>query len=146
VAGDDLYRDAVAAIDRAESRGAAEIQRLAEGHRVYAEAQALFAQDRLSEAGPGLAAARESLARSGSPFEHRAALDLAIVDYVSGRSEDASTRLSELGAAARTARHAYIAARATWIQGLIAFGQLRLVDARARYEETLSAFEVMGDG
>jgi hypothetical protein len=145
VAGDDLYRDAVQAIDRAESRGAEDVRRLAAAHLLYADAQALFADDRFADAAAGLAASRAALAASESAFSQRAAIDLAAVAYVSGRSAEALTSLDEIGNVSRRARHAYVAARVSWFQGLIAFGQGRLSDARARYDDALAAFEEAGD-
>jgi CHAT domain-containing protein len=49
--------------------------------------------------------------------------------------------LGEGFARARAAGYSHVQARATWFQGLLAFGQGRLGDAQALYEETLATFE-----
>ncbi|MFA5908295.1 MAG: CHAT domain-containing protein [Vicinamibacterales bacterium] len=145
VAGDSLYRDVVAAIDRAEARGPAAVTALAAAHATYATAAALYAEDRFAEAAPGLSASRSLLAGSGSPFADRPALDLATILYVGGKADDALATLSSTLASAQASGYAFHEARATWIQGLIAFGQGRLAEAQSRYEQTLASFERMGD-
>ena len=145
VAGDDLYRDAVAAIDRAESSGGDAVHRLAAAHSAYARAHTLFANERLTDAAPGLAAARDGFAASGSPFELRAAIDLVVCTYVRGETDAAVASLSRIESVAKPRHYAYIAARVSWLQGLIAFGAGRLAEAGAKYEATLQAFQDIGD-
>lgn len=142
--GDALYVDAVSAIHRAEGRGAA-LGALAQAHTDYAAAAALHAEDRFSDAAPGLASSRTGLLAAGSPFADRVALDLATALYVGGKAAEATTLLDAASQIAETAGYAYNAARATWIKGLIAFGQSRLAEAQANYEQTLAGFERMGD-
>ena len=144
VAGDALYVDALSAIHRAEGRGAA-LSALARAHADYATAAALHAEDRFSDAAPGLTAARTGFLAAGSPFADRAALDLATVLYVGGKAAEATTLLDGVSRTADAAGYSYHAARATWIKGLIAFGQSRLAEAQANYEQTLAGFERMGD-
>src|SRR5688572_23925808 len=139
VAGDALYRDAVAAIDRASS-----VQKLAEAHREYAVAVALFNEDRFAAAQPGLQQARAGFTASSSPYALRAHVDLATVGYV---SEPASAKqsLESIASDAQSADYRYVAARAAWIQGLIAVAQGRLGDSQTHYDDTLAMFERMGD-
>ncbi|MGE0862526.1 MAG: CHAT domain-containing protein [Vicinamibacterales bacterium] len=143
VAGDQLYRDAVTAIDRAGSDE--QLRALARGHAAYAAAAALFAEDRFADAAPGLAAAHKQLSASASPFADRAALDLSTVFYVSGKANEAAAMLDAVGRRANESSYAYNGARSTWIKGLIAFGRSRLAEAQFLYEQTLAGFERMGD-
>jgi CHAT domain-containing protein/tetratricopeptide (TPR) repeat protein len=143
VAGDSLYRDTVAAIDRAGNGEAA--RALAHGHALYAGAAALFAEDRFADAAPGMAASRTQLVSSGSPYAIRPMLDLGAIAYVRSNYEGATSALGEVRSVATANGYAYVSGRAAWFQGLIAFAQGRLAEAEANYEDTLSTFERMGD-
>jgi len=145
VAGDNLYQDAVAAIDRTEALGRGALVTLAAAHRQYAEAAVLFSDDRFADAAGPLTAAREQLSAANSPFVYRATLDLGAVAYFRGRSDEASRLVDPLQQVARTTGYSNIGARITWQLGLIATGQGRLGDAQSLYEATLDAFERMGD-
>ena len=141
VAGDALYQDAVVAIDRAGlSRRA-----LATAHRQYADAAALLTNDRFAEAVPQLATTRTAFRNLGSPFEHRVAVDLGTTGYVGGQYDDAAATLRATRDAAQANGYPSLVARTSWFEGLIAFAQGRLPDARAHYEETLATSERMGD-
>jgi len=143
IGGDQLYRDAVAVIDGAGSD--AQRRALARGHAAYATAAALFAEDRFADAAVALASARDGLTDALSPFAYRATLDLSAATYFLGRGAEATKLLEALDETARTRGYAHIAARTTWQMGLIAFGQGRLAEAQSHYEQTLAAFERMGD-
>lgn len=145
VAGDALYRDAVAAIDRAEARGSEAVNVLAGAHAQYAAAAELFTADRFSDARPGFTTARDAFAAADSPFEIRAAIELGAIAYATGNGGDTLALLATTLPKAEARSYAFSAGRATWFQGLVAFGQGRLGDAQDRYEATLSTFERMGD-
>ena len=87
IAGDSLYRDAVAAIDRAGNGDS--LRALARGHALYANAAGLFAEDRFADAAPGMASARAQLSAAGSPFAIRPTLELGAIGYVRGNYDDA---------------------------------------------------------
>lgn len=142
-AGDALYRDVVAAIDRAEARGARNA--IAAAHGAYLEAQAIFAQELFAQAAPKLATARTALLSAGSPLAHRAAIDLAgttmaRIDYPGTLAAIASVKADGLANG-----YAFVVARAYWFEGLVAFAQGRLGDTQARYEDLLGQVEQMGD-
>ena len=143
IAGESLYRDTAAAIDRAGSDAARRV--LARGHSLYAGGAALFAQDRFTDAAAGITAGRAQLVASGSPFAVRPALDLIAIAYVGGKYDNALRDLADVRAVATANGYAYAAARASWFQGLIAFAQSRLADTQSNYEDTLASFERMGD-
>ena len=143
IAGDALYRDAVAAIDRASASGAS--TRLARAHQQYAQAARLTADDQHSAAVPLLGDARQALATAGSPFQWRAALDLGASSYYTGRARDAAPILNDIIRTAQSDGYGYLEGRARWQQGLAAFLQGSLHQAQAHYEETLDVFERMGD-
>ncbi|MEO8677902.1 MAG: CHAT domain-containing protein [Vicinamibacterales bacterium] len=145
VAGDALYRDTVAAIDRAESRGPAALTDLARAHAKYANAAALFSDDRYGEASGGLASSRDELTAAGSPLAIRPAEDLAGVALVNGTSQTMLGPLSDALAAAQSHGYTYAAGRASWFQGLIAFNQGRIADARSKYDDALQTFDTMHD-
>ena len=145
VGGDALYRDAVAAIDRTHARGPAALQELAAAHRSYAEAVAIFMQDRFADAAPKLIAARARLESAGSPFAHRVSIDIAGTTLVRADYAPTLTAIEAVKAAAQGNGYQYLQARAFWFEGLVAFAQGRLGDTQAHYEDTLSTFERMGD-
>lgn len=145
VAGDQLYRDTVAAIDRADGHGANTLRELARAHRNYASAAVLYGEDRFSEAVPGLTSSRAGFIAAASPFADRAALDLSTVLYVGGKANEANTLLNSVSDRASASAYAYNSARAAWVKGLISFGQGRMAEAQSHYEQTLAAFERMGD-
>ena len=145
VAGDSLYRDAVAAIDRAGVAGARSSAHLASAHQRYARAAKLTAEDQHSAAVPLLVDARQALSAAGSPFQWRAALDYGASAYYTGRAREAAPVLDEIIRTAQSAGYGFLEGRARWQQGLAAFLQGSLDQAQARYEETLGVFERMGD-
>jgi len=142
VGGDSLYLDTVSAIARADAR---RLPALAQAHATYASAFALHAEDRFADALPGLTTARAGFVAANSPFADRAALELSTVLYVSGKADEALALLEGVSRTADTAGYAYNAARASWVNGLIAFGQSRLADTQTLYEQTLAGFQRMGD-
>jgi CHAT domain-containing protein len=139
IAGDHLYADTVAAIDRLPADGRRPIAR---AHRVYADAAALFVDDRATASIPGLTEARNVFEKAGYPFVSRVALDLA---YTAARTVENAAALERLGAVARAKGYANIATRIAWQQGLTAMLQGQLAEAQNRFEETLSGAEAMGD-
>ena len=138
-----LYVDAVAAIDRA---GRAARRPLAQAHRDYAAAAALFNDDRFAAAAPGFASARGTIlatARSRS----RAALHQGAVAYVSGRARKPSHD-SECHARRRRERKRYVYAARSRRPGSWACSRSRrgsFGEAQSRYEDTLDTFTRMGD-
>ncbi len=144
-AGDDLYADAVATIDRTGTQRGSGLRRLAAAHREFAAAATLIADDRFGEATPGLTEARSGFASAGSAFAARADLDLAVVAFYTGRGSQVDSALTALGTLAQARRYPFVAGRVAWVQGLVAFGQGRYVDARVAWEFTLTTFEQMRD-
>ena len=145
VAGDALYRDAVAAIDRAEARGVDALRELAKAHAKYAQAATLFADDRFADAGAGLTIARDALLAAGSPFTIRPSVELAGVALIGGRSDTMLSPLASAASLAGSRGYSYVSGRATWFQGLIAFNQGRIAEARSKYEESVQTFDTMHD-
>ena len=139
ITGDTLYRDAVAAVDRAERRGPAAILALAEAHAAYADAAALARQDLFSAAVPKLTVARAQLDAAGSPFAVRAAQDLAGAQYYNRKLADAATMAATVLEVSRAAGYRNLESRATWLGGLVAFGEGRYGDARDSWEQMLAA-------
>ena len=145
VAGDALYRDAVRAIDQAEPGTGNAMTALARAHADYAEAAGLFGEDQFARAQAPFTTAQRLLASANSPFALRASIELGAIAYAVGKADEASRIFDSALAVAQSKGYAYAAARATWFQGLIAIGQGRLGDAQLSTDETLSAFERMGD-
>jgi len=140
VAGDAVYMDAVAAIDRAT--GASRLT-LAGAHRDYAAAAAQVNQDAYAAALNGFASAR---ARFGnSSFAALAALNEAGITFIIGRADEAEPALAASRDASRAKGYAYAGARADWFLGLIAMGQGRFGEGQSRYEDALDTFTRMGD-
>jgi CHAT domain-containing protein/tetratricopeptide (TPR) repeat protein len=143
IAGDALYRDAVDAIDRAETRD--ESERLAKAHKTFAAASAVFDEDRFAAAAPGLTAVRTEFIALGSPFATLADVELAAINYVASRYDAADETLANVATLAASKNYRFAGARATWFRGLIAFAQGRIADAQDYYEQTLATFDSMGD-
>jgi CHAT domain-containing protein len=142
ISGDALYRDVVAAIDRAQGAG---LQALARAHRQYADAAIIYGNDDYQRTLSLMPEAANALQAAGSPYWIRPTLDLTTVLYGSGRYDDVAARLNQVLATARAHQYAYADARVTWIQGLSAFAQGHLSDAQTHYEDTLASLERMGD-
>lgn len=141
VSGDAFYADAVLSIDRAGS--ATPLRALAEAHLDYASAVAVFSDDRF---GASLAGFASSRARFGdSPYAVMAALHEGAIAYVSGRIDEADTKLNGTLATARAKNYSYIAGRSNWFLGLVAMGQSRFGDGQSHYEEAIDTFTRMGD-
>jgi CHAT domain-containing protein len=143
VAGDAIYNDAAAAIVRAANNGAS--LRLAQAHMTYARASLLFTQDAFAEAITPLTASRDELRAVNSPFSLLADIQLAAIDYVSGRHTQGDSSLATTLSITTARNYLYASARATWFRGLIAYAQSRLADAQTHYEDVLATFEQMGD-
>jgi len=141
VAGDAVYADAVSAIERAESP--ASLKELAEAHRDYGLATALFNQDAYTEALRGFASSRVRF--HDSSFAVLAALNEAGISFITGRAEEAERSLSAVRDVAASKGYGYAVGRANWFLGLIAMGRSRFADGQSRYEEALDAFTRMGD-
>ena len=145
VAGDALYRDAVATIDQAEVKGGSSLVALATAHRNYVDAAAILRADRFAAAVPALESAHDRLTKATSPFAVRAAIDLAAAGYYTSEYDQALLRLKGAQATANAKGYEWVRGHASWVQGLIAFAQSRVSDAQAHYEDTLAIFERMGD-
>ena len=145
ITGDALYRDAVAAIDRAERQGPVARRALAEAHAAYADAASLTRQDLFSAAAPKLSAARAQLDAAGSPFVVRATQDLAGALYYSRKMADASALAAGVLEVSRAAGYRSLESRATWLQGLVAFAEGHYGDARAAWEQMLASAEQGAD-
>ncbi|MBY0497567.1 MAG: CHAT domain-containing protein [Cyanobacteria bacterium] len=145
VTGDALYHDVVLSIDRATSEGRSALLALARAHRRYESGSRAFAEDQLGSAKVGFTAALQELTATRSPLAVRAGIELGALAHISGAADEALARLGAGLTTARARGYLYGAARCTWFQGLVAFGQGRLGDAQAHYEDTLATFEQMGD-
>jgi tetratricopeptide (TPR) repeat protein len=144
ISGDNLYRDAIGAIDRAEGRGPTALHRLAQAHATYASAAALVRAEQFSAARPALAQAVAALTNTGSAFASRAALDVATATFYSRPVSDTTLAL-DAAAAMDGADYPYVTGRIAWTRGLVAFNEGRFADVRAQYEHALSTFDRAGD-
>ena len=88
VAGDALYADEVALIDRLSD---AARRTLASAHRDYAAAAALFSNDRANAALPAFKSARKQF--GNSPFLALATFNEGAIAYASVRNDEAKTHL-----------------------------------------------------
>ena len=143
--GDSLYRDAVTAVDRAGRQGSVALRDLAAAHAAYADAASLARQDLFSAASPKLLAARAQLEAARSPFAVRADLDLAGSYYYGRKTAETSELATRILDVSRAAGYRNLESRATWLQGLVAFGEGRYGDARAAWEQMLAAAEQGAD-
>jgi len=139
VAGDAIYADAVAVIDRAGSSN----RLLAQAHRDYATATSVFNDDRFGASLPGFKLARAEF--GNSPFAVLAAIHEGAVAYVSGRYDEAEATLNGTLATARNRGFEYASGRSSWLLGVIAMGRSQFGNGQARYEEAIDTFTRMGD-
>ena len=143
IAGDQIYSDTVTAIERAGRRGTT--RTLAVAHRQYAEAARAFAADSFPAAVTGFEASLPGFRSGDSPFAVRALVELGAVANITGNGPKAVALLQEGLASARRGGYAFAAARASWFLGLAAFSRGELGAVQTYYEDTLAAFEQMGD-
>ncbi|MBY0493961.1 MAG: CHAT domain-containing protein [Cyanobacteria bacterium] len=140
VAGDAVYADAVAAIDRADASGR---RSLAGAHRDYAIAAAQFNQDAYVAALRGFAAVGPRLGHSS--FATLAALHQGAITYITGRAAEAEPSLVATRDTASAKGYTYVSGRASWFLGLIAIGRSNFGGGQANYEDALDTFGRMGD-
>lgn len=145
IAGDQLYVDSVLAIERAHASSPAAVQALAAAHRQYTAAALALAEDRFPVAASAFDSALRQLRGAGSPFAVRALIETGAMAHISGNGALALPLLEEGLAIARRDGYAFAAARSTWLLGLTAFGRGQLDEVQAYYDDTLAAFERMGD-
>ena len=144
VSGDALYRDAVAAIER--TNGNVESRRaLALAHAQYVEVSKLYADDQYTQALPRLREAKAGFEAARTPYAIRPAIDLASIVNITGRYAEGAQLLDAAFATAASAQYGFAAGRVAWLQGLAAFQQGRLPEAQSKYEDTLAAFDRLGD-
>jgi CHAT domain-containing protein len=141
VSGDAVYADAVAAIDSAGTP--ASLARLAEAHRQYAAAAALFNQDAYAAALTEFSSSRKGFGHSS--FDVLASLHESAIAFILGRADEAGRGLNATAETAQAKSYGYASGRANWFLGLLAVGQGNFGDGEARYEEALDAFNRMGD-
>lgn len=144
-AGDALYVDSIAAIDRATAVGSAQLAQLAAGHRRYIDAASAFSNDQFDVALKGFEEAQRQLADFGSPFAVRAEIERGGIAHATGRNDDAAPLLTRGADVAAAHGYAFAEGRATWFLGLVTFSRSQLGDVRNYYERTLSTFERIGD-
>ena len=143
VAGDAVYRDGIALIDRAPSEVVR--QRTAAAFRTYATASAVLSEDRFNDAFAGLSAAQAQLTALDSPVAQLASLGLGTVAYVRSNYGDAERVLGGVQAIGDAKSYAYATGRASWLRALASFNQGRYGDAQLHYEDSIATFERMGD-
>jgi CHAT domain-containing protein len=143
IAGDAIYTDIASLIGRTINPQA-KLQ-LARAHREFARGSALFNQDRFGDAAPIIANALAELRTAGSPAAVIGDVQLAAIQYVDGKLEQSDKNLAAAHATAVSRNYLYVAARATWFRGLVAFAQGRPNESQVFYEDTLATFERMGD-
>jgi tetratricopeptide (TPR) repeat protein len=144
-AGDSQYADSVAVIDRAEILGAPTLRRLASAHQQYIRAASAFTNDRFPEAAANYEEAKRQLDAFNSPFALRAEIEFGALANITGRTDEAIAILTKGVEAARVRGYAFAEGRSNWFLGLAAFNKGQLGDARNHYEQTLAAFERIGD-
>ncbi|MEW6320653.1 MAG: CHAT domain-containing protein [Acidobacteriota bacterium] len=141
VAGDRLYADTVAWMERTAARGPAALRDAARAVADYGVARRDFAAAKFGPVAPLLAAARVRFDALGSPLAVQAALDEGAAGYFTGRLDEAGARLVDAQGAAARRDYRDVEGRTYWLQGLIAFARGQYADAQALYESMLGIFE-----
>jgi CHAT domain-containing protein len=145
--GDLLVRDAVAAIDAATRESdPRRLQALIEGHRRFRRGHASYLEGETSPALADLAAAREALARAGSPFAARAAFFLSCSEYVSSRYPQALSGFESLDRELAGSSYTALLAHALGMEALSLAVEGRLMSAVGIFEKSLTAFQSAGEG
>ncbi|MDP1570016.1 MAG: CHAT domain-containing protein [Vicinamibacterales bacterium] len=142
--GDQLGRDVVVTIDRAEAAGGAAAQALAAAIDAYA-AVSPGASVSPGRSPTSLLDARKGLRAAAVPLELRAAIDLASADYYRANYKDVEQTLAGIEVAARRQGYGDVLGQVLWLGGMAAFAQGRLGDAQFLYEQTLETVSAMGD-
>jgi len=142
--GDQLGRDVVVTIDRAEAAGGTTVRALAAALDAYA-AVSPGASVSPGRSPTSLLDAREGLRATAVPLELRAAIDLASADYYRANYKSVEQTLSGVEVAARRQGYGDVLGQALWLSGMTAFAQGRLGDAQFLYEQTLDTVSALGD-
>jgi len=138
--GDSLVLDTVAAIDAAGPQ-----QILIQGFRDFREGYALYRARNFQPAEAKLTAARDALARVGSPLALRAAFFLACNEYVGHLYSQASGRLEALSREVAGRHYGGLLAHLWQMQALVAATEGRMRAAIELYERSLAGFRHLGE-
>jgi CHAT domain-containing protein/tetratricopeptide (TPR) repeat protein len=146
VQADRMLADAVAAVDRAAA-GAdrRRWQALVEGHRALRDGHRLYKAQRSAEAARQLRAARQALARGGSPLAARATFFLACCDYQLGRNAQARAAIERLAGETADRPYPTLTAHLAWMQALLCTVQGELMPALDSYGRALALYERLGE-
>jgi tetratricopeptide (TPR) repeat protein len=137
VAGEHLYADTFAALDRAAARPQ-ELGGFVAAHREMLAMMALpVAGLNTKDAVPRMTRIAERLAAVGSPLALRAQIELAGAHYYAHAYAKAAEVIA-VKARAQSARYPVLVMRAAWVQGLTAFARNDFAQARSAYEERLA--------
>jgi len=117
--GESLPRDAVAAVGRAASAGAAAADAVARAHRTFREARRLYGLDKVTEAAARFAETRADFDRAGSPFSEWTVQYSAIAEYYHGRLTNSANLLDQVIDQADRRRHLILLGRALRMRGLV---------------------------
>lgn len=139
---DQMVRDSVAAIDRA--RESATIDRLAEGHRLYADALIAMEDRRFAEAEPLLRDALRTLDRR-SPFALWVRFALMRCAFQDWRHDESLAIGEEVLASAGQGRYPSLAGRASWVRATTLMSLGRSEEAAQAYRQALARFEMTGE-
>ncbi|HEX3555533.1 MAG TPA: CHAT domain-containing protein [Thermoanaerobaculia bacterium] len=143
--GDPLDADAVAAIDRATSRGRGALGRLAAAHRKYARALDLAKGAAFIQAKPEFESARRLLRSAGSPLAGWASYQLALCAYESARYARVRALLSSLLDTAENHRYRALLGRSRHLLALVATISGDPILARRWGEEAVDDFGAIGE-
>jgi len=146
VTGDHLVADAVAAIDRSESRPGSSRSTLSEAHRLFSQGRALMAESQYGEAASLLSSAQEGFGRAGSPMDGWAEVWLAACDASTNQWHRTLERVTVIQEREDLSAYPALEARSQWARGLI---ELRTGDYESSLASFLSSselFRAMGEG
>jgi CHAT domain-containing protein/tetratricopeptide (TPR) repeat protein len=142
--GDAFFRQI--AEDRGRIRcGTSVASQYRRGMNAYAQARRKYETDDSTAAAVDFAVARRAFEGVSTPFVRVTDLYLAIADYYAGRPDTSAMQLERTRRAAASAGFRYVAARCSWMVGVIQTSQARYSDARDNYQRALDGFREMGD-
>jgi CHAT domain-containing protein len=146
VNGDRMVLDAVAVVDRLETRnGRTGLNALARAHLDYAEGFQLYKEERGERGAVKLASARDAFHLANSPWEGKAELYLAGCDYRQARYGEALDALARLHLAWGRRAYPSLLGEAGWMEAATRAIQGDLAGAVRSYRRSLSEFERLGE-
>ncbi len=146
LSGEQTVAEAVVAVDKAHVVSTLDLQRLAEGHRAYAEGAAHYRRLEIAAAADRFTAAHRAFRNTTSEAATAwSAFFLAATQYYSDQPESALGRFQELLDSPVTKRCPALRGRLLWARGLVLKVRVELGESLVALRAAAAQFERIGE-